>query len=1457
MRHSRQGFILVIVVAILGVLAALATQLAQKSSEAKKLSGFHMGISRVRLMCRSGLEYGIHKQIDRIVRTPALASRTLMVDVALDPAPAIDVTRVTIKDMSGCINPNDGVKAGLLELGPDDYSANQVDPWPSGTPASPWPNPAAAPGTGNAVDNVTVISGMINLRLRAMLNAFGDAHRYIAAQNLGWPGSAGHIPGSPFTFTSTESGPRGVSAPSRNAVGVPLSSPATIASDGRGLGDRIIASRPQGGYSTMVPVADLVNAWGNDHLPSTYLEGRTFYEKVSDDLALETFEDDRFFRLFEEHGRFEPDYFRPLARRSQIKTRMFMDSQPPDFVNRQKFMPHSVALINLNAASDLVKAAVFYAPSNVSYVCEGAALDVITPDGKYMKMKNAREWLGVGGPSFEPTLMTENGDLVSAQSDRLMSLTDALKLSLLYGQELIPPASFPQFEYWLTHKRMQSQIHYERARIRTFGGMRPPYITPPNDDASQTELEPAYFTQEYIEKTLPHIFSCVRRLPGYLGAPSPLMSPYLQQGEHRALWYHHAFTGAALRSAEDFVFRAHLPKVTFMPLGRLRVRSKGTLNLGSQSIANTLTAELKLHETRFLRTQGDFESHTVSSTNSDILIGPEPRIRGATAPFPVPPSDRLGVVGLRDHCEEYPTDDMGQVHMVMPFDGLLNADATSNLFPADSTNVATDSHLTGSITERPPSPGYPDLRTDDWLAVKGKLDRLRNAPIDTIPTRNRVTWRYPRPNRDLRMELYMHDRGDPNPAPTVLALNAWFTAYRANYRDRNGVILDLVNDGSPSGETLDEISYNVTQVVNHPLIDVRSVWYMWATLGPNQAINWSNGAPRQGDLNLMGSNLEGPNASLFAMGSSGSDLSPFGGILLSSRAHGARSNFADSLYLRPVQAYPSGTFKTGEKFNRGYVSLWVRMPSGYHSSNVRRSLFHLNLWDKTNMKAKPATFTGGTASALNTALAGTATVSTYRPTQFSVYLEGDTAFSGDPDALYSVVAKHQKDVARRAYTPHSTMLEELCPYPNMLSDPIYPDAASFAASSLRSNLAPLTQYGYPPSLLEPQNNMVFEPVVDYNNHWRTFAANLDSWVLRYPDQNANASKEMLLGPYANLPGSWRRVVCRWDLQIPPQNGNQRLFLVTDPHMTAVSRKVDQDLLPGSTHLEKTRPYHGICDGNPGMIWSFGETVACYDPEYSCGGGVFFRPTPDVYRGGIISNFTVNHASELSWSGMPALYPDAGPFPYPTLGHGRAMPLMRLNSSLDNIVIRMGETAVASVPANPTRDVISLWVQSEPATQSRRYLVDSTLIPPSEPEWVIQPNLPAGSRLLYVGARVYDPPFIPEAQDAGILQPWQSPVVDYEVEDVASGVSFPMDAETSTAASHAGYVYSSVALRRPLLSLRTGPSTRLKVVYKDRDARGEVLGSDGEQYNFNDIPWIQEVSWSYIPSQTKFLSFAWD
>ncbi|MGE4159488.1 MAG: type IV pilin protein [Planctomycetota bacterium] len=1470
MRRHR-GFVLVIVVAVLGVLAAMAVQLVQKSTEARMLSNLQVGVSKVRLMCRSGLEFGMATQIHRIVGGAVRGSNGTPLNVVLDPLAGTDITRVMIKDFSGCLNPNDGVNAGALELGAQ-YVANQVDPWPTGTLAAPWPTDQAE------IDDPLVISGIINLRIRALFNAYGDAHRYVSQQDLGWPGSSGHAPGTSFTFTATESAPRGVSIPGRDTAGLPLVGNNDIAQSSTGLGDRIVAARPAGGYASLSEVTTMINEWGAEHLPSSYLGGQPFFDKVSDDVALDTFEDDTFFRLREEHGRFEADPLIPPSRQSQIRFRRFLDSDPPDFVNHQKFLPHSVALINLNAASDLVKAAVFYAPSNVSYLCEGTAPDQLNTNGKFMATKSPRDWIGVGGPSFDPARMTENGvpDPAHVQPDRLMSLTDALSLAALYGDEDVPPVSFPQFSQWLSELRMSGSIPYERASPVVFPSFRLPYITPPNVNPAVVDLAPAYFTPEYVELTLPHIFSCVRRLPGYMGAPCALLSPYLQQGENKARPEHQVFQGPCLRSAEDIVFRCHIPKVAFVPHGKVRIRAKGVLSEGSRRIMNTLTAEVLLHETRIIRSQEDFEHHTVpADTSSSILIGPEPRVPGNTAPHPIPPSPHFGFVGLRDLCEDYPQDSIGQARLRLDFNSSLAAVAgsNSNLLPKDSQ---ADPWIIDSLVEEPPADGYPlfGLNTfgDDWPTARDKIQTLR----DQAPIQNR-TWRYPTGGRDMREELYLLAAQSLNipvdPAISFDDLNQFFLDHADLFQDFNGDQVDLVID---LGDDPDEISWNAinttfwaTTIYDANSIDPDYWWHMWASEGHNKPIVWHNGAPKQGDRDIEASNMEDETSSYF---SGGSDLSPFGGLLFSAMGHGARAAkpFSDSFYLRPMDIFdPTGpsvppnptNVLAGSAFNRGYVSLWVRMPSGYHSSNVRRSLFQLTLWDRVNMQGVPQAnnYSGQPPTTLASQLSPL--LSTYRPTEFSLYLEGDSQLNpGMPtDALYTVVAKHQKDQALKRPT-------DIHDYPNWyLPEPIAPaqmgvqnmptSAALFASSSnLASILSPCTQVAFPTSLGVP-NPIAYATVNDYNSLYKLYYGIYDRNVNPTPGINANVSKESQDGAYANLPGRWRRIVCRWDLQIPPTAAiPERLAVVTDPHLNALGRPRGTTLHPPNTHAEKKRPYQGLRSGHPGMIWSFGEVVTCFDPLIWYGGGICdITGLWEPYGGAMYSNFGVSAGGILAPI-MQTLYPQ-GPHPYPVLSPGHTYPLMRLNSSIDNIVIRMGEIGASSNPPNPSQGDVETWVESNVSTQAHRYPVDAGVDPPVEPKWTLNPELPMGAKLLYVGARIYDLPFLYDAQASGDLAPWQTPRVDFEFED--SDGSCTLDNSPATVGQFLGTRYTSPAMRHPPYPRNTGPSARLRLIYKAEDAEGHSLDSDGDNWNFSDIPWIQEVSWSYIPSQPKFLSFVWD
>ena len=351
------------------------------------------------------------------------------------------------------------------------------------------------------------------------------------------------------------------------------------------------------------------------------------------------------------------------------------------------------------------------------------------------------------------------------------------------------------------------------------------------------------------------------------------------------------------------------------------------------------------------------------------------------------------------------------------------------------------------------------------------------------------------------------------------------------------------------------------------------------------------------------------------------------------------------------------------------------------------------------------------------------------------------------------------------------------------------------------------------------------------------------------------AKDLQLGPYANLPGTWRRVVARWDLGILPtdfgafpNNAHYRMALTTDPHLGSVGKIGTTELMPRSMDfMESRRGYRGVKDGNLGMIWSFGEVPILFHGD----------PLSTVYP----LNFNNHEAMytepqyDENWniigpSALAARVPEL-PFPYPLIQPGGAYPVMRLNSAIDNLVVQLGWGGGSDGFAVGRQSNLAGYVQGFAPSSSRRYNVTAPPLPLREPRWSLDPKLPAGAKLARVGARIYDLPFLHGTTD---LPPWQIPRVDFEVVD--SSGSIDLEQGTATAASsaaHGNYVYTSPAWRRPLRLSVVGPNTRLRLVYRAEDARGVTLNN----WKFNDIPWIEEVSWSYIPQQIRFLSFQWD
>jgi len=274
-----------------------------------------------------------------------------------------------------------------------------------------------------------------------------------------------------------------------------------------GLGDRIILDRPLRGYRFLKDIKSTVNAWASTYIdishyqrPVDGINFDTFFEMVTGDLTVVSYEDDNFNRLRTEVAadaaetvpgeinsatlphmwayqnehtdpRFIPNYLDrfPIDLTDDSGNGSWDHNDPTNptgtipEVDNKLWAPHSVALINLNTGSEYVRAAVFYAPVNVSYLCEGAVThsqynpwhtntsqiryytEPSLRDGVNVDMVDdiwrvdrgvGRSSIGVRGPCFDPALMTENGAPDTLQTRRFMSLRDAVLLAEDYTDYL-------------------------------------------------------------------------------------------------------------------------------------------------------------------------------------------------------------------------------------------------------------------------------------------------------------------------------------------------------------------------------------------------------------------------------------------------------------------------------------------------------------------------------------------------------------------------------------------------------------------------------------------------------------------------------------------------------------------------------------------------------------------------------------------------------------------------------------------------------------------------------------------------------------------------------------------------------------------------------------------------------------------------------------------------------------
>ncbi|MGE4159773.1 MAG: hypothetical protein AB7F75_11835, partial [Planctomycetota bacterium] len=744
MVKRQSGFVLLIVLGLLGALAFMALNLVELSQQAKSLGQQHHDVVRSRMLARSGIELAM----GQLAIDPFLTHGTYTRSVGDGTrSPFGDTFRVSIQDASGAINLNDGLESAQKERGdhladnamqsmeeepivivPFDMHVRHYCFGPGGAISAVKPGDKLkvwdAYPNGSVLDTTEVRAiggimvppsmtyeetlevghllpvtagsyvaeivrekplGFFNLRLRHMLNAYGDAHRFV--EKYGWPvwkseeweaGVRGEY-GNPFIPTSTALGDFDAPTPGVDGVGVPIvpDDPSLVATQSTGLGDRLIAARPPGGYKTLSQVEAVVTAWSNEHMISA--AGRElFRDRVTVDFAVLSPLDPSFTRIKREFGKRRKPLGRDVKHTGQLigadnalldawgtDNQFLLESMPRGYFNfSDLFTAHAVAPLNICSASPWVRSAVFWAPTNVGYVAEGirTSFDVKAPlDDQIARyhtkensfISNPERFVGVSEPVFiQPEL--ENGVDTPVTRKKFMSLRDALVTSQACGEYLEtqgPINTFDGFRHFLEWRRDQA-VDYEK-------------VLPRSQDYNGHRVHGGHFTQDYAEETLPIVMGCLRRIPGYLGAPQALLSTYkeLEPLEWEPLnpplsrtygdiysasnewdWLRfHSGTHPTVK-VEDFVSRVTLPKVAFRPQGMCRIISRGDVRYsGVQAPAHSeIDATVEVFKTFKARSQKDFLALTDPDTHSMISLGPE--LQGSSR-YPDPD---LGVVGLKD-----------------------------------------------------------------------------------------------------------------------------------------------------------------------------------------------------------------------------------------------------------------------------------------------------------------------------------------------------------------------------------------------------------------------------------------------------------------------------------------------------------------------------------------------------------------------------------------------------------------------------------------------------------------------------------------------------------------------------------------------------------------------------------------------------------------------------------------
>lgn len=907
-----QGFVLLIVLSVLGILAFLAIQIHSSSRLSHLVSGHHLHSTKATLAARSGYEFAV-LETTRNGQSVNLSDHVVTLDQSADNTWVVDCV-VSSNSVDGRININDGMAAGRLEIG-DDYNPKALDP-----------RPRKYGSTYVSTD----ISGMVNLRLRRLLNAYGDVH---LALNDHGP-SYRTENGLNARFSSSAVGQKSDPMPPFNfSTGATFDSVDEIPFQASGLGDRIIASRPIGGFKSVGEIRDVVLGWASDwNLMDEGPQG-DFFERIKHDMTIDSYVDMAVSRL-------KSEIYSYRYGNSQLATDV--TSWPPNF--KDNWAPHAVAPININAASFEVLAALFYAPVNVSYIGQGFFEDGTDVDthavppysNSWTYPRAGRLGLAVGEISREDVhRLMENG-LPQGQANRYMSLKDAMQAAdnIIEGR---------QESDWPRMHVCEQNLFYKQSM--------------PNEKRAEDRIEIGtyHIVGTYLNHDLHHVLSPLRRMPSFFDAPAAMCSlPYVGSRTSNNKFL------STNKTIEDYVQKMQHPKITFRSSGLYEFHIHGRARTRSEIYKKSIRVKVKLFDVKTYRSQKDFEDITdVVQTSPEVLIGPEWRApkewSGLSLPEPRSPHAHFGFVGLRDHVDPPAPDWSPQIVMNFdvgfdagwqgtPWESMFSGEGDLNPNNPNFDPTVGDPGLLVDIVDDPPvvypAPNslydasvYSALMTPPTVAEEGRTWRHFDAIWTVSQFQSKSRWRGHRPNPA--------DYGYASEDDIPLEIWIWhWVVSRAAYPPADQQELPMFRF-HPEFESPDRG-------------------------GIPRAAGTGAGAPDPIRGHLRDSQMEST-GTLFDAGPRSIDLSPFGGARFYDFGHGSKAvkgnravdsdRFNDTLYWN-LSALIDSSFPLASSLTEGTATFWFRIPATF-GAKTQQNLMTLNLWEWIEIDETHTTDTGG------------------------------------------------------------------------------------------------------------------------------------------------------------------------------------------------------------------------------------------------------------------------------------------------------------------------------------------------------------------------------------------------------------------------------------------------------------------------------------------------------------------